>query len=277
MIQVRTPQIKQKFVYGPSAAATSAPLNLSQAYSKADNARIGFHNDCFLSSTDDYGTYFDYGSSSQKRQPANEDLRKYIEEDTRFTAVGGETCDDAFSTQNDCEPNGHAETELRNMHYSFLNAAYNNDVNNDWDSLECMQSIKQKLGYRLVLKNAVLPKKITKKHSFKIKLQLENKGYVSPFNARPVQLILRNLQTSKTIVLDFKTEIQKWFTGNITLKQNFALQPGIENGEYEMLLNLPDDYESLQSNPVYSIRLANENSWEEISGFNKLNFHVFFQ
>ncbi len=76
---------------------------------------------------------------------ATDVLRKYIEEDTKFTAVGGETCDDTFSPQNDCEPAGHAETEMKNMHYSFLNAAYNTDVDNDWDSSGCMNSIKKNL------------------------------------------------------------------------------------------------------------------------------------
>ncbi len=274
MIQVRTPQIKQKIIYGSSAAVNSTPLNLSKAYNETDEARIGFHNDCFLSSPDDYGTYYDYGSSSQPRQPANEVLRKYIEEDTRFTAVGGETCDDAFSPQNDCEPNGHAQTELKNMHYSFLNAAYNNDVNNDWDSLGCLQSIKQKLGYRFILKNAILPKEIKSDRTFKVELHLENNGYASPLNPRPVQLILRNIQTLEVAVLTFKTEIQKWFTGEITVRQDFVLPSNIAKGKYEMLLNLPDGYLSLQVNPSYSIHFANENLWEEKTGFNKLNFHV---
>jgi hypothetical protein len=274
MIQVRTPQIKQKYVYGPSAPVNSAPLNLAGAFNKSDNARIGFHNDCFLSSADDYGTYFDNGSSTQPKQPATDALRKYIEEDTRFTVVGGETCDDAFSPQNDCEPAGHAETEMRSMHYSFLNAAYNNNVNNDWDSMGCMRSIKQKLGYRLVLRNAILPKKIKKGEAFKIEIELENKGYAAPFNPRPVQLVLRNILTSKVILFDFDTEIQKWFTGKISLKQNFSLPADIPTGKYELLINFPDGYKSLQSNPAYSIRLANDNSWEEVSGFNKLNFRV---
>ena len=274
MIQVRTPQIKQKYVYGPSAPVNSAPLNLSAAFNQSGNARIGFHNDCFLASADDYGTYFDNGSSTQVKQPATDVLRKYIEEDTRFTVVGGETCDDAYSPENDCEPAGHAETEMRTMHYSFLNAAYNNNVNNDWDSMGCMKSIKQKLGYRLVLRNATLPKKIAKGKSFKIAIELENLGYAAPFNARPVQLMLRNLQTSKVILFDFDTKIQTWFTGKINLKQNFLLPRELSTGSYELLINLPDGYKSLQNNASYSIRFANYNSWEETSGFNKLNFRV---
>jgi len=160
------------------------------------------------------------------------------------------------------------------MHYSFLNAAYNNNVNNDWDSMGCMKSIKQKLGYRLVLRNAILPKKIKRGEAFKIEIELENKGYASPFNPRPVQLVLRNILTSKVMLFDFDTEIQKWFTGKISLKQNFSLPVDVPAGKYELLINLPDGYKSLQSNPTYSIRFANDNSWEETSGFNKLNFRI---
>src|SRR3984957_18093218 len=97
MIQVRTPQIKQKYVYGPHAAVEEKPLSAGQGYSETDMARIGFHNDCFLGSVDDYGTYYDNGSSIQPKKEANEVLRHYLAEDSRYLPVGGETCDDAYS------------------------------------------------------------------------------------------------------------------------------------------------------------------------------------
>lgn len=275
MVQVRTPQIKQRYVYGVRARPDVPPISSSDAFNRTDKARIGFHNDCFLASADDYGTFYDYGNSVSKRDTANYRLRKYFEADSRYTAAGGETCDDAYSPQNDCEPSGHAEKEMRLMHYSYLNTSYNNKVNNDWDSLGCMKSIKQKLGYRLVLQKATLPKKIRKGKAFKILLQAENTGYASPFNPRPVQLVLRNKQTKKIIAMDFKTSVQKWFPGKIILQQQFVLPLSAAKGEYELLLNLPDGYKSLQSNPAYSIRLANEDVWEEATGFNNLNHIVF--
>jgi hypothetical protein len=101
-------------------------------------------------------------------------LRNYIEADTKFTVVGGETCDDAFSPQNNCAPAGYAEAEMKRMHYSFLNAAYNTDVNNDWDSSGCMNSIKKKLGYRLLLHSAKFPVKVKRGALLNIALQMEN-------------------------------------------------------------------------------------------------------
>ncbi|HOZ76623.1 MAG TPA: DUF4832 domain-containing protein [Ferruginibacter sp.] len=276
MVQVRTPQIKQRFVYGPGAATNSAAITAKEAFTQSDKARTGLHNDCFLASEDDYGTFYDYGNSVSKRDTANIVLRKYFEAESRYVAVGGETCDDAYSPQNDCEPAGHAESEMKRMHYSYLNALYNTKVNNDWDSGGCMKNIKRKLGYRLLLRSTVLPKKITAGKKFTITLRLENTGYASPFNPRPVQLILRNKKTRQVIALNFNTSVQKWFTGKIYLQQPFILPAATAKGEYELLISMPDGYKSLQSNPAYSIRLANEDVWEETTGYNYLlhNLHV---
>ena len=277
MIQVRTPQIKQKFVYGPSAAVTSEPLHLAEAFTKSDAARLGFHNDCFLSGPDDYGTYYDYGSSSQPRQAANEVLRKYIEADTRFTAVGGETCDDTFSPQNDCEPNGHAETQMRKMHYSFLNAAYNTDVDNDWDSAGCMSNIKNRLGYRFVLRHALIQKTIYHNKLFYVQLKLENVGYASPFNPRPIKLVLRNIDTKREYFVVLHTEGRFLFSGMNTISEKIKLNPDISTGHYELLLAMPDPDIHLSKRPEYSIQLANKNVWESATGYNDLHSTVFIK
>jgi hypothetical protein len=137
------------------------------AFNQSYPSRIGFHNDCFLASADDYGTFNDYGNSANKRDTANVRMRTYFKADSRYTAVGGETCDDAFSPQNDCAPAGYAEEEMRSMHYSYLNAGYNQDVINDWDSAGCMENIKRKLGYRFVLHKAVLPTSVAKRARLK--------------------------------------------------------------------------------------------------------------
>ena len=87
----------------------------------------------------------------------------------------------------------------------------------------------------------------------------------------------RNKNTGAIITLEFKTNIQKWFTGKINLQQQFVLPSSVTKGEYELLLNLPDGYKSLQKNPAYSIRLANENVWEATTGFNNLDHTIAVQ
>ncbi|QKZ13907.1 DUF4832 domain-containing protein [Spirosoma sp. KUDC1026] len=271
MVQVRTPQIKQRFVSGPQAPVAMSPMSEKEAFSQSTTARIGFHNDCFLASADDYGTFYDYGNSSSKRGPANEWLRRYFEADSRYTAVGGETCDDAFSPQNDCAPIGRAEQEMAAMHYSYLNAAYNNDVNNDWHTDGCMAKIRRNLGYRFVLEGATLPTKVRAGQALTCEINLKNVGYASPYNPRPLQLLLRHTTTKAVTVLNSQTDVRKWFSGPIQWRESITLPAGLQTGQYELLLNLPDAYASLANRSEYSIRLANEAVWEATTGYNRLN------
>jgi Domain of unknown function (DUF4832) len=270
MVQVRTPQIKQKFVYGPSASVKSLPMQLAKAFNQSNQSRVAFHNDCFLSTPDDYGTYYDYGSSTQPRQAANELLRKYIEADTKYTAVGGETCDDAFSPQNDCAPAGYAEKEMRRMHYSYLNAAYNNDVNNDWDSSGCLYNIKRNLGYRFVLQKMTAPVQVNKKNNFIISFTVTNEGYASLYNPRPVILIFKNTTTGEEFTTTLKTNPQFWFSGVHHVNEKIKSPANILAGKYQLYLSLPDANVLLRKRPEYCVQLCNESMWEESTGYNNL-------
>jgi len=272
MVQVRTPQIKQRYIGGIHVTPKGSPvLSSKDAYSGKDIARVAFHNDCFLASADDYGTFFDYGNSRSKRDTANFVMRRYFEKESRYLAIGGETCDDAFSPQIDCAPAGYAEIEMADMHYSYLNAAYNNQVNNDWDSAGCMHSIKTKLGYRFVLLSSDLPVSAKSGSNFSLKIRFKNIGYATPFNPRPVQLILRNTGNGNITKIKLRTDIRRWFTGDVRLEQSVKLPSTIKAGEYELLLSMPDEAASISARAEYAIRLANEDVWEEATGYNKLN------
>ncbi len=274
MVQVRTPQIKQKFVYGPSASVNSLPLNGKNCFNLSYASRIGFHNDCFLASDDDYGTYYDYGSSTQKRQPANDVLRRYIEADTKYTVAGGETCDDSFSPQNDCAPQGYAEDEMRRLHFSYLNAAYNVDVINDWDSAGCFYKITRHLGYRFILRKALLPSVVKRNAVLKIQMQIENAGYASMYNKRPVILVMKNAESGKEIFLDLKINPQFLFSGIHNIQRTIKLPATVTAGTYQLFLYLPDANVLLRKRQEYCVKLANENLWNEPSGYNSLQHNL---
>ena len=274
MVQVRTPQIKQRFVYGSQAPITSNALTEREGFTETDKARVGFHNDCFLASVDDYGTFYNYGNSDSKRDTANTTLRNYFAEDSRYTVIGGETCDDAYSPQNDCGP---AQKEMAAMHYSYLNAAYNNNVDNDWDSGGCMNEIRKNLGYRFVLINAELPNKAKAESVINIKIALKNEGYASPYNTRPLQIVLRNQQTKKVTIIPCKEDVRYWFSGDVLWEESVLLPKNLKAGRYEMSVNLPDAYSTLSKRAAYSIRLANKDVWEPKTGYNKLNHTLIIQ
>jgi hypothetical protein len=271
-IQVRYPQIKQRLVYGiHTKVEDGKPLQESEAFSGTYNARIGHHNDCFLAGDDDYGTYNDYGTTSTVAVSATEVLKEYVKQDSRFVLVGGETCNPEYNPQNDCEPHGRAETEMRDLHYTYLNADYNNRVNNEWIDGGCMASIIRNLGYRLVLRNAQFSSSANNS-KLSVTLNLENTGYAAPANHRPVNLVLKNTTTSEVFSVKFKTKIQSWYSGEISFSQVFDLAK-LPSGKYELFLHLPDVHNSLSAKSAYAIRLANEELWDETTGYNSLK-HV---
>lgn len=273
MVQVRYPQQKQRFIYGTDAPTDLPSLDDSEAYSGSDAARIGLHNDCFLSSYSDVGTYSDYGNDTSDSRIDTTNLKPYLASDSRFTAIGGETCRDDWSPFNKCE--GNAVHEMERMHYSYLNAHYNNKaVNNHWVSGGCIDEIKRRLGYRFVLREAVLDNRTEAGGVFNVALKMENVGFASPFNPRRAELILRNVDNGEVHAFELQADPRFWFVGSIDVNENIQIAQDIPKGTYDLLLNLPDPEPALINNPDFSIRLANEKLWEAETGFNNLQHIV---
>lgn len=284
MLQVRYPQQKQRAIYGINAPTNSAALTLAEAFAGTDKARLGFHNDCLLASADDFGTFTDYGNSSSSSMSDTTNLKPYFNEDSKFVVVGGETCSDGYSPQNDCassDPSAYGDTEIERMHYSYLNAQFNNDVNNDWETDGCMDEIKKRLGYRLELQEGTFSDAAQPNQVIEVDIDMKNVGYASPYNERGVALMLRNTATSEVWFVELDDDPRFWFADNSTynITETICIPGGLPLGTYDVLLNLPDPMPSLTANPDYSIRLANllpDNSdvWESATGFNDLGHTI---
>jgi len=161
---------------------------------------------------------------------------------------------------------------MEGVHLSFLNTAYNNDVNNDWDSTGCMSSIRKRLGYRFILREAHFPATAIAGHSFSFNIQLQNAGYASPYNPRMVLLIFRNQENGNEIAVTCKADVRTWFSGEVVWRETLQLPAGMPAGKYNLFLHFPDKYPSIAKRPEYSIRLANEDCWETNTGYNRLNY-----
>jgi hypothetical protein len=278
MVQVRYPQTKQKFVYGINAPVTSAAMTSSQAYNGTNISRIGFHNDCFLSATDDQGTYWDYGTSSTSASDQTTILKAYAANDSKYGAVGGETCSDVFSPQNDCA--GQAVSDMDLLNYSYLNSDYDNAVNSDWQTGGCMDQIKRRFGYRFVMRNGTFPTSVTQGGNLTFTLNIDNVGFAAPFNARVLKLVLRNTSTSTVYKVDItgtNTDTRFWLSGqSVSLNKTITLPTSIPTGTYALLLHVSDvsNNNTVATRPEYSIQFANTGTWESTTGFNKLNTNI---
>jgi Domain of unknown function (DUF4832)/Domain of unknown function (DUF4874) len=258
MVQVRYPNdIKSNY---PQA------LTLATAFRGGRQARVGFKNDCFLSNQSDAGTY----------SPDLPGLTSYVSKMAPFVVVGGETCQvTPTEHRSDCPT---AEAELTRFHWSYLNANFYAADLDRWKQEGCYDKIARNLGYRLQLVRSSFPTKAQRNGQLVGRFAIKNSGYASPFNPRGLDLVLRHRQTGKTYRLPILKSLSKthdprfWLpqVGEVTINVQAKIPSTALPGTYDLLLNLPDPMPKLANRPEYSIRLANEQTWEPKTGFNSL-------
>ncbi|RYF62175.1 MAG: DUF4832 domain-containing protein, partial [Cytophagaceae bacterium] len=123
--------------------------------------------------------------------------------------------------------------------------------------------------------SATIPDRIKAGQPLPIDLALTNVGYSAPYNPRTVQLILRNTASGAIHSITVEADARRLSPGSHRLRHTLQLPAEVKAGRYELLLNLPDGYQSLAQNPAYSIRLANTEIWEAQTGYNKLKHTLF--
>jgi len=252
MISVRYPAAK---LYTFNISYTDT-ITRQTAYNGSDLSRISFHNDCFLADSDDVGTFHGI-----------QDHRKYWQWETRYVAMGGETC--GKSEYSTCE---NALSDFAKYHWSYINTDYHLDVIGQWEQEQCMAEIKKRLGYRFILSDATFTKEGKIGNSYQIELNLKNWGWAAPFNPRDVEIIFMSKKNKENkYKIKLNEDPRFWFPDEeITIKTQFGLPQSMEAGEYDIYLNLPDPRETIASRWEYSIQLANENVWDNVYGYNKI-------
>jgi hypothetical protein len=259
MIAVRTPRYKQQLI------RDDRNLTAGEAFSASDRARIGFHNDCFLASPTDTGTY----ASGQRQAELD-----WLHDETRYVPHQGETCSAAAAALPfiACE---NAIREMNHTNWRTLNIGWHPAVYKHWEANGCMGEIRRRLGYRFVLKSAKAPRTVTSGGRLRLEIELSNTGFATPLNPRPVELVLRHLPGGRTHFVALDTDPRRWWNGEtrnhiFTIRLPTAVTPG----NYELLMNLPDAAPRLRNDPRYSIRFANTGTWEEPTGLNKLGMRL---
>ena len=89
-------------------------------------------------------------------------------------------------------------------------------------------------------------------------------------NPRDAEFVLTDKNGHVVNTCSLVSDPRFWMPGTTTvIDQTITLPDGL-SGEYTLSLNLPDPAENLRSNPLFSIRLANKDIWDEATGFNNL-------
>jgi hypothetical protein len=250
MVMVRTPKLKQ------SMFNSTTPLSLTQAYTTATIARVGHHNDCFLASADDEGTYDNITADYA-----------YLEQETKYTPMGGESC--AVNAPRSKCPT--ALAELAKFHWSYMNMDYHPSVIGGFQTDGCLSEIENRLGYRFQLVNGVYPTTASAGGILPITIKIANVGWAAPYNQRTPYLVLRNTATNAEYAVAINSDPRLWSAATTTtIAENVTLPSGLTAGSYKLFLKLPDSDAGLSVRPEYSIQMANTSTWESTTGYNDL-------
>jgi hypothetical protein len=133
-----------------------------------------------------------------------------------------------------------------------------------------MPEIERRLGYRLSLTDVYNDKAAVAGQDFRVVLNIKNSGFSAPINPRGVELVLVDGNGKKTVYEQKDVDPRYWFAGETVTLDRIIKIPGDATGECTLYLNLPDPKPTLHDNPMFSIRLANENVWDEETGYNKV-------
>lgn len=242
-----------------------SPLSNKDAFKGTYRARVGAHNDCFLTSIDDRGTY------NSTNPQLIEAQKIFLSLDNQYVVQGGEVCLPEKRYENiNCS---NALSELSRMRWSTLSAEPDDgkETLKKWEKQGCIEEIKQRLGYRFRLLRSHLTKSVKQCDFFPMRLEIINDGWASPYNPRKVEIILKERQKQIEYYLPINEDPRTWMSEKIqTLEILGGVPCNMPAETYEVLLNLPDTSPTLYRNPKYSIRLANENIWHQATGYNSL-------
>jgi hypothetical protein len=251
MVAVRTPMQKEA-IYGE-------PLTEEEAYSGTYKSRVGHHDDCFMATETDAGTYhYD-----------DVDLWKaYVEEDTRFTVRGGDHCSARpEEDRGDCT---NTMAELESMHWTYLGVNDSLPHFENWKEEGCFDELKRRMGYRFRLIEADLPPAVRPGGHFAFRVALHNDGFASLFTPRPVQLVLAGEGGRYALTFE-DVDPRRWEAGDDQeLAATLQLPLDMAEGTYTLSLALPDKAASLADDPKYAVRFANVDVWDETAGSNLL-------
>lgn len=228
-------------------------LSASQAFGTSAQARIAAHNDCFLSSDTDVGTY-------SSNSTLGDQQRAYIKALTAYTPYGGETCNaaDASQQRRSCSA---ILAEGRDYHLTYLNVGYYKPFHDQWKSEGCYDEVARTMGYRLQLDAVAHPAAAQRGSSITVRVELRNLGWSRLFSARKLTVTLRHRGSGATVTgsggADLRT-LPPQATSSTTIQVPVAIPAGAATGEHDVLLSVPDIYPSTAGDVRFAIRFANQ-------------------
>ena len=249
-------------VFGSLTSATEA-----DARQRNDRARLAISDHAIAFDGEDSVGTFDPDPTVRAQEQA------FLEAHTEYTISAGEPFANSEYFQDNIIDYG------ERFHLAVLSVNQGDAVDTGlYDELRAngkYDELDRRLGYRYRLETVATED--TAEDELTLDVSIANDGFARPFNERDLELVLRGDDGGFfRIDVDATDDLRLLLPGGGEKEQlSFAFDlTGVTAGEYDLLLNLPDPFASLENDPRYSIRLANEGVWEAATGFNDLGLRV---
>ena len=248
------------------------PASAEDFANNSEKARIGIHNDCYLASIDDTGTY------QPRHDQTIEAQRMFTRQHVQYTSFGGETCAPVANARTTCSDILREGKEFR---LAYLNYDYHETFIDGWTKEGCMADVQKNIGYRIELSQFQISSQANASGSLKWALKLSNQGWARPINPRNIVVRFTSSSgSSKDVVLE-NTNLRTLDSGASAQWEGTLTLPNLSAGEYSVSLGAPDPDARLASNTRFSLRFANADSgnvqWNLKTGFLdtglKVNIH----
>lgn len=272
MIAVRYPYLKFQY-FGSNEAI--APLTDAQAFDGSTRARWGEHDDCLTCGEFNWGTW----ATPAHDAPA---VRAFLHDDNRYVVQDGEPGEPGPPQPPDGDQDGYTDNYdacprvlgiFEQEHWSAIDG-YAATAARRWQRDGCYGTIATHLGYRFRLEHATVPLVARRGRAFAVQMTLSNDGWAAPYNARPVEVVLRDHRTGALTRIPVTADPRRWQPGTTTLNLTPVVPSGLRPGRYDVLLALPDAAPSIHDRPDYAVRFANQGTWDAACGCNALGAHV---
>ncbi|MES1157111.1 MAG: DUF4832 domain-containing protein [Alphaproteobacteria bacterium] len=208
--------------------------------------RIGFHNDCFLASADDVGTY---------RSDAE---RAYTDALGELSPFGGETCASGADDQRtSCDA---ILSEGARYNLTYLNDSYyRRAFHENWIAQGCMPEVERSMGYRFAFVRADHASYAARGGVFSVSIVVRNSGWARLYNPRPVEVMFRDPVTGAARrVRATGGDPRRWLPGQkVDATLAVRIPADLRRGSQEVWLALPDMDSRISGDPRFSIRPAN--------------------
>ena len=259
-ILFRYPMIKTEYF------GDSTPLSSEEAFTGTVRARMGCHNDAFLNTWGDMGTY---ASDNLSDDPA---VRQFIATETLYVPNGGETNIDDSETLAE-QRYTRAPGEMSTYHWSFCGSSYALPVTRRWRESGLFDTLNVHMGYRYNLLDAQFSDQAAPSGKMNVTIRLRNAGYAPLYNERTVYLVLKAVNGQQSAIsLPLQADPRRWLPNYVqsAINEQVTIPANLPEGTYHLYLWLPDKYAAIANDPRYAIRIANTDMWDAQTGMNDL-------